>query len=161
MDKRLFLNVMIIAMLTFYMIFNIVYNRVLDQSDDEPQTNAIVWDQAFLVPNAWHLIRLEISTLVIAQDVQGNWSSNIDNQEQSKLSNIANSWKNLQANSVSAYDQLPLSGQTVLAFVKEDSQPLVFRVVEEGNDIQFFRMIDQKKFSFPLSSKAQFFPGTK
>ncbi|MFT5519772.1 MAG: hypothetical protein ACI9IA_000356 [Enterobacterales bacterium] len=161
MNKRLFLNVMIVAMLTFYMIFNIVYNRVLDNSDDEPQTNPVVWDQPFLVPNAWSLIRLEIATEVIAKDTQGNWSSTTGAQEQSKLNNIANSWKNLQANSISGYEQLPLSGQTVLAFVKQDSQPLVFRVVEEGNNIQFFRMIDQKKFSFPLSSKDLFIPGTK
>jgi hypothetical protein len=161
MNKRLFLNVMIIAMLTFYMIFNIVYNRVLDHSDDEPKPSPVVWEQSFLIPNAWDLIRIEIATVVIAKDIQGNWSSNIGNQEQSRLNNIANSWKNLQANSVSRYEQLPLIGKTVLAFVQEDSQPLVFRVVEEGNTIEFFRMIDQKKFSFPLSSKAQFFPGTK
>jgi len=158
MNKRLILNVMIIALLTFYMIFNIVYNRFLDQPDSEPQSNPVVWDQPFLVPNAWHLIRLEISSVIIQQDTLGNWSSNVDNHDPSMLNNLSNSWKNLQATSVNVYEQLPLQGQTVLAFVKQDSQPLVFRVVEEGNEIQFFRMIDQKRFSFPISSKALFIP---
>ena len=155
MNKRLILNVMIVALLTFYMIFNIVYNRVLNKSDDEPQTEAVVWEQPFLVPNPWQLIRLEFNSTIIQLDKQRDGQ-----QTTAILSNIANSWKNLQASSVTSYEQLPLKGMTVLAFVREDSQPLVYRVLELANEIQFFRMIDKKVFSYPIASKSQFIPSS-
>ncbi|PCJ47999.1 MAG: hypothetical protein COA74_10105 [Gammaproteobacteria bacterium] len=167
MNRRLVLNVMIIALLTFYMIFNIVYNRVLTNSDDDPQPVAVVWEQYFLVPNPWQLVRLEfnspINTSIIIQlDETGNWFKGRLAGERrgttATLNNIANSWKNLQAGSVTSYELLPLEGMTVLAFVREDSQPLVYRVVEQANEIQFFRMIDKKLFSYPITSRAQFIP---
>lgn len=162
MNKRLVLNVMIVALLTFYMIFNLVYNRVLNSSEDEPQPVAVVWEQPFLVPNPWQLIRLELNTTIIQLDNQGNWFrgrlKGDRQQPTTALNNIANSWKNLQASSVISYDQLPLEGLTVLAFVREDSQPLVYRVIELANEIQFFRMIDKKLFSYPIASKSQFIP---
>ena len=164
MNKRIILNVMIVAMLTFYMIFNIVYNRVLDgpSETDEPVVTDVVWEQPFLVPNPWHLKRIEFPSLYIQRyiedDAQQQWRSSNQQIDSTVLTNIANSWKNLQATNVMEYQDLPLEGSTILAFVDEDSQPLVFRLIETSEQLQFYRMIDKKVFSFSIASKSQFIP---
>ncbi len=159
MNKRIFLNVMIVALLTFYMIFNIVYKRLVDKHEVDPQQEAVnVWEGSFLVPGVWQLIRLEMPSITLQLDDQGNWSSSDNNMAPTIISETATAWQNLAATSVSAYEQLPLKGQTILAFVIEDSQPLVFRVIEQGDEIHFYRMIDKKRFTFSQPSKIRLIP---
>lgn len=156
MNRRIILNVMIVALLTFYMIFNIVYKRFSDQHVSEPEaaSEAVVWDRPFLVPEQWQLARLEMPPVVIQLDVNDTWSSNEESLDSDTLALIAKSWQTLSATSAVDYMKLPMEGFTVLAFIREDSQPLVFRVLILSDEIHFFRMIDQKQFIYPISSKA-------
>jgi len=160
MNKRLFLNVMIVALLTFYMIFNIVYQQLLNkhEPEQEPEIITDVWASSFMVPENWHLVRLEMPNMTILVDSKGKWSEKSGNKDSTIAASIALSWQNFAAPETQNYQQLPLEGQNVLAFVAEDSQPLIFRVVEQDNKLHFFRMIDQKQFSFPSSSKSQLLP---
>jgi len=158
MNKRILLNVMIVALLTFYMIFNIVYRQLVDKHETEPQPQIVdVWQGAFLVPQVWQLTRLEMPSVVMQLDKQGNWSSG-NKSNVTAIAGIASAWQHLAAAQVSGYEQLPLEGQTILAFVTEDSQPLVFRLVEQEDKIHFYRMIDKKRFTFSLSSKDRLLP---
>lgn len=158
MNKRILLNVIIVALLTFFMIFNIVYKRFIDKQEPSSEaavaSEVVVWDRPFLVPEQWHLSRIEMSSLVIQLDANDKWSSNDDTLDTEALALIANSWQTLEAASTSAYMKLPVEGFTVLAFIREDSQPLVFRVLVLSDEIHFFRMIDQKQFIFPLANKS-------
>ncbi|MCP4272592.1 MAG: hypothetical protein GY781_11590 [Gammaproteobacteria bacterium] len=171
MNKRIILNVMIVALLTFYMIFNIVYKRLIDRHEppSEKQLDvADIWQSPYLVPQIWQLTRLETPSVTLQMDKQGKWITGKPGQPSqadsemsisgTKVSDIASSWQNLKAEGVSDYQQLPLQGSIILAFVAEDSQPLVYRVIEETEQIIFYRMIDQKKFSFSLSLKTQLIP---
>ncbi len=171
MNKRIILNVMIVALLTFYMIFNIVYKRLIDRHEPPPEKQldvADIWQGPYLVPQIWQLTRLETPSITLQADKQGKWTASIPGQPSqpdsemtisgAKVSGIASSWQNLKAEGVSDYQVLPLQGNIILAFVAEDSQPLVYRVIEETEQIIFYRMIDQKKFSFNLSLKTQLLP---
>ena len=164
MNKRIILNIIIVGMLTFYMIFNIVYQRVIKKHDAEPseQSQQIqqedVWQQPYLVPEHWHLMRLEIAGVVIQKNAQDSWIANQELKLTSNIASIVYAWQKLQASETKSYSELPLEGLTVLAFVEEDSQPLVFRVIDQEDTIQFYRMIDQKMFSFPLALKGQILP---
>ncbi len=158
MNKRIFLNVMIVAMLTFYMIFNIVYQRLINKHEPEAQVVTDIWEQPFLVPGQWQLTRIEMTSIVIQVAETGKWSTNNKLVDATMADNIAKSWQNLQASEITDYQQLPLDGKTILAFVEEDSQPLVFRLVEQAEKLHFYRMIDQKQFSFPLSAKSLLLP---
>jgi len=169
MDKRLFLNVMIIALLTFYMIFNMVHRQLVDQHEPENQPDNVPvqspWEQAVPVPHGWQLTRLEMASVVLQRDATGLWSidkgsidnGSVDNSQLGEVSatEIAKSWQQLQAISTAEYQTLPSKGMTILAFVAEDSQPLVFRVLTLNNELQIFRMIDKKQFNYPLSSKSR------
>ncbi len=153
MNKRIFLNVMIVALLTFYMIFNIVYNKLLNKHEPEQEIVSDVWAGDYIVPESWQLTRLEMTSVIIQVDEDGNWSSNNSAIEPLAATAIALSWQNLKATEIDSYQQLPLNGETLLAFVAEDSQPLVFRLIEDSENLYFYRMIDQKRFSFPVESK--------
>jgi len=155
MNKRIFLNVMIVALLTFYMIFNIVYNKLLDKHEPESEVINDVWTGAYIVPESWQLTRLEMTSTILQVDENGNWSENSGAIEPLVATAIALSWQNLKATEIGSYQQLPLTGDTLLAFVAEDSQPLVFRLIEDNENLHFYRMIDQKRFSFPVESKSR------
>ncbi len=155
MDKRIFLNVMIVALLTFYMIFNIVYNQLMEKHEPEQEQETIndVWAGDYIVPESWKLTRLEMPSTTLQVDENSNWSESRGAIDPLAATAIALSWQNLKATEINSYQQLPLNGDTLLAFVAEDSQPLVFRLIEDGENLHFYRMIDQKRFSFPLESK--------
>ncbi len=156
MNKRIFLNVMIVAMLTFYMIFNIVYKRLVDKHEPDPQLEVVdIWQGSFMVPQAWQLTRLELPSTTIQIDDLGKWLSVNNKINPETVSKIADSWQNLAANQVTEYQQLPLDGNTILAFVAEDSQPLVYRLIKREDKMHFYRMIDKKLFIFNISSKVQ------
>ena len=155
MNKRIFLNVMIVALLTFYMIFNIVYNKLLNKHEPEPEIISDVWASAYIVPESWQLTRLEMASTILQVDENGHWSESRGVIEPLAATAIALSWQNLKATEIGSYQQLPLNGDTLLAFVAEDSQPLVFRLIEDSENLYFYRMIDQKRFSFPLESKSR------
>lgn len=155
MNKRIILNIMIIALLTFYMIFNIVYTRFINKHESEPVAEVDVWQQPFLVPESWQLKRLEMAGIVLQASDNNSWSAKDDRVDASTATLIAGAWQQLAASNINHYQQLPLEGITILAFVAEDSQPLVFRVIEQTDEIQFYRMIDQKQFNFPVASKRQ------
>ncbi len=165
-NRRIILNVMIVAMLTFYLIFNLVFQRVINSPEELPEIVVDVWDQPFLVANEWNLIRLELQDVTI-QSKQGqteravresHWSSSNEQLTSSQISVIANSWQLLKAVQVSSFSQLPEDGLTALAFISEDSQPLVFRIIATDDELLFYRMIDQKLFRYPISAKANFLP---
>lgn len=158
MNKRLLLNVIIVGMLTFYMIFNIVYQRLLDRHDTEPHQAIDIWELPNLVPAPWHLTRLEMGALVIQKAENGGWNSSANNIDAETAAVIVHSWQTLQAREVIDYKSLPLNGETVLAFIEEDSQPLVFRVIQQGDSISFYRMIDKKQFNYPVSAKSALLP---
>ncbi len=171
MNKRIILNVMIVALLTFYMIFHIVYTRLIDRHEPSPEKQldvADIWQGPYLVPQIWQLARLETPSITLQLDKQGKWTASKPGQpsqpdsemtiSETKVSRIASSWQNLKAEGVSDYQQLPIQGYIILAFVAEDSQPLVYRVIEDTEQLTFYRMIDQKKFSFNLSLKTQLLP---
>jgi hypothetical protein len=161
MNRRIILNVMIVALLTFYMIFSIVYKRF--SGNDDPQTEVsselsaerVIWDLPFLVPEQWHLTRIEMSPFVMQLDANDKWSSLDDTLDSDALALIAKSWQTLDSASSTDYMKLPVEGFTVLAFIREDSQPLVFRVLILSDEIHFFRMIDQKQFIYPLEDKSK------
>ena len=181
MNKRIILNVMIVALLTFYMIFNIVYKRLIDKHEPAPEKQHDVneiWQGPYLVPQVWQLTRLETPSIILQVDTQGKWKvskseapvnpdSEIDGSgvvisealiSTIAASGIASSWQNLKAEGVSDYQQLPIQGNIILAFVAEDSQPLVYRVIENSEQLIFYRMIDQKIFSYNISLKSQLLP---
>ena len=176
MNKRIILNVMIVALLTFYMIFNIVYKRLIDKHEPAPEKQhdvTEIWQGPYLVPQVWQLTRLETPSVTLQVDTQGKWSvskpgksveSNPEISDSDPMaseiaaSGIASSWQNLKAEGVSDYQQLPIQGNIILAFVAEDSQPLVYRVIENSEQLIFYRMIDQKKFSYNISLKTQLVP---
>lgn len=155
MNKRIFLNVMIVALLTFYMIFNIVYNQLMEKHEPEEETVSDIWAGDYIVPGSWQLTRLEMTSVTLQVDENGNWSEKSGAIEPLAATAIALSWQNLAAKEISSYQQLPLDGETFLAFVAEDSQPLVFRLVEDNENLYFYRMIDQKRFSFPIVSRSR------
>ena len=159
MNKRIFLNVMIVALLTFYMIFNIVYRQLIEKHESEPEQQSVVdiWQGPFMVPGSWQLTRLEMPSVVLQIDDKGQWSEINNKVDITTAAATALSWQNLAATQIDHYSQLPLEGAIILAFVAEDSQPLVFRMVECDESIYFYRMIDQKQFSYPVSSKALLF----
>jgi len=153
MNKRLILNVMIVALLTFYLIFSIVYRQLIDKHETEEVPIASVWDSEFLVPQAWRLTRLEMPTITLQIDNNETWSDARGVNDPAVASSIAAAWQKLAAAEINNYQQLPLTGITILAFVTEDSQPLVYRVLEKEYQLHFYRMIDQKKFTFPIALK--------
>jgi len=171
MNKRIILNVMIVALLTFYMIFNIVYKRLVDKHEPAPEKQydvTEIWQGPNLVPQVWQLTRLETPSVTLQVDTQGKWTASkpgasVKSESDSMISEIAasgiaSSWQNLKADDVSDYQQLPIQGNIVLVFVAEDSQPLVYRVIENSEQLIFYRMIDQKKFSYNISLKMQLLP---
>jgi len=157
MNKRFILNIMIVAILTFYLIFSIVYKRVVNHQDTEQIVvqnieSDDVWQQPMLVSKPWNLTRLEIYS---AQD-KVILDKNAKPSAQKTI--LLNSWQMLSALAVDKNNNLPMVGMTVLAFIEEDSQPLVFRVNITDEALLFYRMIDKKQFSFPTTSIVNFFP---
>ncbi len=155
MNKRILLNVIIFALLTFYMIFNIVYEQLIDKH--EPATPQVevtnIWEEPFMVPRDWQLIRLELPSITLQKDSQGLWISVNKTIDLNEAATMAASWQNLQPTEITIYQNLPLEGSIALAFVAEDPQPLIFRIVKDSEKIHFYRMIDKKRFTFSIASK--------
>jgi hypothetical protein len=156
MNKRIVLNVMIIAMLTFFMIFNIVYQRLINKHDTAEIVEIDIWDKPFLVPKPWQITRLEMPSVIINLDESGQWTPNNQSMDQTRIATIISSWQELEASSVSHYENLPNEGELILAFIAQDTQPLVFRMLDSGSEIIFYRMIDAKQFNFQRATKPSF-----
>jgi hypothetical protein len=131
----------------------------MEKHEPEPAQDSIadVWEGPLLIPDEWQLARLEMQSVMLHLDENGQWSEINNKVDLPKANAIALSWQNLAATNTSHYQQLPLEGKIILAFVAEDSQPIVFRMVEKGESILFYRMIDQKQFSFPVTAKPLLF----
>lgn len=145
----MFLNIVIVSILTFYFIFGIVYRGLFEQSEQD-LTEASEWEQPFLIPKGWQLQRIEFGTYQLTPVGEG-WTLDGENiTEQANL--IANNWSGLMIQEIQPYEQLP-SGETVLVFVADLKQPIVYRLVADEQMIHIFRMNDQRQFSLPLELK--------
>jgi hypothetical protein len=150
MDRRLFLNIIIVAILSFYFIFGIAFRGLME--DSEPDLlEASPWEQPFLIPKGWQLVRIEFPTRQLTVTESG-WS--LDGQATSEQANLlANNWSGLMIQDVASYQDLP-AGNTTLVFVLEQKEPLIYRLVEVDQKLQIYRMNDQRLFSLPAELKA-------
>lgn len=146
MNRRIFLNVVIFAILTFYLLFSIVYRDVLDSQEGD-LTEANPWEQPFLIPKGWTLQRLEFGNNVISLNSDGNWSIN-GNETNAQVAQIADNWSTLMVQDISSFAE-ETSGKTVLAFVSETTQPIVFRVLIKDDLILLYRLNDRRRFALP------------
>jgi len=146
MNRRIFLNVIIFGILTFYLLFSIVYRDVLDSQEGD-LTEANPWEQPFLIPKGWTLERLEFGEVIVSQNTQGQWTTNaVDANEQANQ--VAENWTGLMVQDIVGFDEVA-SGQTVLVFVTETTQPIVYRLVLEDNQIILYRLNDRRRFALP------------
>ena len=146
MNRRIFLNVVIFAILTFYLLFSIVYRDVLDSQEGD-LAEVDPWQQPFLLPKGWQLRRLEFGQKVLTQNSDGQWTINgqVASEQASK---IANNWSELMIQDITNF-QDQTSGLTVLAFVAETSQPIVYRIMLKDNQILLYRLNDRRRFALP------------
>lgn len=146
MNRRIFLNIIIFAILTFYLLFSMVYRDVLDSQEGD-LTEATPWQQPFLLPKGWQLQRLEFGELVLILNDDGQWT--INGQDTSvRATKIAENWSSLMVRDISDFQEAT-SGQTVLAFVAETTQPIVYRILIKDNQIMIYRLNDRRRFALP------------
>ena len=150
MNRRMQLNLMIFGLVTFLLVFSLVNRKFMD-GQEEAQS---VWDEPVLVPSSWQLTRLEMQDAILRLEA-GVWISTQSEDSADDLGRLARAWQALPPESVTAGVELPEEGITILAFIREDSQPLVFRVFMIAESVVFYRMIDQRQFTFKLQQAEQ------
>lgn len=144
------LNIIIVSIVSFYLIFGIVYRGLLEETgpdlaDESP------WEQPYLIPKGLTLTQIDFPTGTQLRMSESGWILNEKQNEVAKL--IADNWQELVVHDVSRYTELP-KGQTALAFVAEQAEPIVFRLVIEGDMMSIYRMSDQRLFMLPTELKS-------
>lgn len=148
-------------MFTFYLIFSVVNNRLINNqgsksghtfNSSENSLTEDVWLQPNLVSKPWQLNRIELYT------TQQKYV--LDRLIESEVQDLIllNSWQMLSASATDTNDNIPKEGILALAFIQQDSQPLVFRIHVSEKELLFYRMIDNKQFSYPRESMINFLP---
>lgn len=150
MDKRLFLNIIIVAILSFYLIFGIVYRGLLEESEPDLAESSS-WDQPYLIPKGWTLSQIEFSATASVSLTENVWSAG--EQLSPEIAGlIANNWQGLVIQDIGNYDVLP-RGSTVLAFVNQRTAPIAYRMVLDAEHIRIYRLDDKKLFTLPVDLK--------
>ena len=150
MDKRLFLNIVIVAILSFYLIFGIVYRGLLEDSGPDLAEDSS-WDQPYLVPKGWTLFHIEFSPTVSVILNDNGWSAG-EQVSPEVASLIVNNWEGLVIQDIQSYETLP-RGTTVLAFVSQRTAPIAYRMALDSEHIRIYRISDKKLFTLPLDLK--------
>jgi len=147
MNKRLLLNIIIFSILTFYFIFGITYRQLFeDQAPDLAERSP--WEQPFLIPKGWTLERIEFPNQTLAKTDIEQWHFiGHEVTEQAKL--IADNWSGLMIQERDQYIDLP-SGKTILVFVAELQEPIVYRMLIDAEQMSLYRMHDKRVFSLPV-----------
>ena len=145
MDKRMFLNIIIVSIVSFYLIFGIVYRGLFEESVPDLAEQS-PWEQPYLIPKGLTLTQIDFPTGSQLIITESGWELNETHTEVANL--IANNWQGLVVQDVSQYTAVP-KGQTALAFIAEQAEPIVFRLVVEGEMMAIYRMSDQRLFKLP------------
>ena len=150
MDKRLFLNIVIVAILSFYLIFGIVYRGLLEDSGPDLAEDSS-WTQPYLIPKGWTLSRIDFTPTVSVTLTDNGWSAE-DRVSPEVASLIVNNWEGLLMQDMQIYDTLP-RGTTVLAFVNQRTAPIAYRMALDSEHIRIYRIDDKQLFTLPLDLK--------
>ena len=149
MDRKLLLNIIIVAIVSFYLIFSIVYRGMIEQNEPD-LTDGSVWEQPYLIPKGWTLQQIEFPNANLQLSENG-WSGG-DKVSAQAASLIANNWSALVMQDVTDYDE-NASGSTALVFVAEQTQPIVYRLIQEADQIRIYRLTDKRLFTLPSDLK--------
>ena len=115
--------------------------HIEDLTDENP------WAQPFLIPKGWALQRIEFGDKVVSQNSDGDWT--IDGTSASEqAAKIAKNWSELVAQEIQPFDTAN-EGQTVLVFVADTTQPIVYRVLIIEDEIVLYRLNDRRRFAYP------------
>ena len=151
MDKRLLLNIIIVSIISFYLVFGIAYRGLLEESEPDLMEDS-AWDQPFLIPKNWRLSLIEFPNGSRLVETESGWSAG--KQVKSEVVNlIANNWQQLLIQDVADYSTLP-KGTTTLVFVEQQPGPIVFRLVQEQDNLLFYRLNDKRLFKLPVELKS-------
>ena len=145
MDKRMFLNIVIISIVSFYLVFGMVYRGLYEESAPDLVEQS-PWEQPFLIPKGSTLKQIEFPSgtqLVISDNV---WMLDKTPNEVAGL--IANNWQGLIVQDVATYSQLP-KGNNALVFIAEQTEPIVVRLVIEDETMALYRLNDRRVFKLP------------
>lgn len=149
MNRRTLLNFMIFGLVTFYLVFSLVHRNFFEQHAEQVDLLETKWQQKRLVPVPWTITRIEAGDLVVKQTEQG-WQLLANNQQLAnpeQLQTLIANWQGVKPERIDFYQQLPEQGATILVFIAEDSQPLIFRVLQAEQQLHFYRMLDNRKFT--------------
>ncbi len=150
MDKRLFLNIVIVAILSFYLIFGIAYRGLLEESEPDLAEDSN-WEQPYLIPKGWTLTEIEFAPQIRLTPTAEGWQAGeLISTEVAGL--VVNNWQGLVIQDIASYDELPV-GTTVLAFVEQRTAPIAYRLIEQSGSIQIYRLEDKKLFTLPQDLK--------
>ena len=149
MDRKLLLNIIIVAIVSFYLIFSIVYRGMIEQSESD-LSDGSSWQQPYLVPKGWNLQEIEFPNTNLQLTDVGWTASEEVSPEVANL--IANNWSALLIQDVNYYDE-NAKGATTLVFVAEQTQPIVYRLIQDGDQIRIYRLTDKRLFTLPSDLK--------
>ena len=74
MDRRLLLNVIIVAIISFYLVFGIAYRGLLEESEPDLMESS-AWEQPYLVPKGWSLSEIEFSKTIALIRTETGWQA--------------------------------------------------------------------------------------
>ena len=144
------LNIIIVSIVSFYLIFGIVYRGLIEESGPDLAEES-PWEQPYLIPKGLTLTQIDFPTGTQLVLTDSGWM--LDEKQNEVAALIANNWQGLVVQDVSQYDALP-KGQTALVFIAEQAEPIVFRLVLEDDMMAIYRLSDQRLFKLPTELKS-------
>jgi hypothetical protein len=155
MNRRMLLNLMIFGLITFYLVFSLVHRNFIEKQGGQVDEVLVTkWQQRRLVPLPWTITRIEYGDKLLKRSSEG-WQFMQAGQliAHDDLAGLIENWQQLTPERIDFYQQTPEQGITALVFIAEDSQPLIFRVVSDEQGLAFYRMLDERKFTFDHDAK--------